>query len=266
MVQPQEAGQGRGVNSCSYRAVTIAPGTFAPGMSGATFRGSPAIFAWRDHGLGNNIPDPAVLLTPVDVPGDGRFWIASKATDLGGGVWHYEYALQNLTSDRAGQAVQIPIPSGVTLTNVGFHDVSYHSGEVQTGIDWTVTVNAASVTWATATDTGAPPNGNELTANALRWGTMYNFRYDAPVAPQAAPGEITLTLFKPGTPQSVTGAAVVPGVPPCRPDWNHSGLLDSQDFFDFIAAFFSNNADYNSSGVTDSQDFFDFLSDFFHGC
>ncbi|MBC7771689.1 MAG: S8 family serine peptidase [Pyrinomonadaceae bacterium] len=54
--------------------------------------------------------------------------------------------------------------------------------------------------------------------------------------------------------------------PGCPADWNHSGAVNSQDFFDFIAAFFAEDADFNMNGKTTSQDFFDFLAAFFGGC
>ncbi|MGE3107674.1 MAG: PQQ-dependent sugar dehydrogenase [Phycisphaerales bacterium] len=66
--------------------------------------------------------------------------------------------------------------------------------------------------------------------------------------------------------ESLSSAGILTVTAACPCDWNASGSLTSQDFFDFIAAFFSNNADFNNDGATSSQDFFDFLACFFTGC
>ncbi len=54
----------------------------------------------------------------------------------------------------------------------------------------------------------------------------------------------------------------------CPADFNCDGALNSQDFFNFLNAFFANDpsADFNHDGAVNSQDFFDFLNAFFAGC
>src|SRR5262249_30547621 len=145
------------------------------------------------------------------------------------------------------------------ISNVGFHDVDYHSGEPFDNTDWGTTVAAGSVLWHSPQTFAQNPN-----TNALRWGTLYNFRFDATAAPQS--GSVTLGLFKPGTPSSVTAAAVVPAGTVCPCDWNHSGGINSEDFFSFVTDFLNINADYNGDGVTNTQDFFAFLACFFNAC
>lgn len=60
-----------------------------------------------------------------------------------------------------------------------------------------------------------------------------------------------------------------PCAPACPCDWNHAGGVNSQDYFDFLTAFFAGNADFNGDLMTTSQDFFDFIVCFFQppsGC
>jgi hypothetical protein len=52
----------------------------------------------------------------------------------------------------------------------------------------------------------------------------------------------------------------------CLADFNTDGAVNSQDFFDFLGAFFKGAADFNRDGGVNSQDFFDFLAMFFAGC
>ncbi len=51
-------------------------------------------------------------------------------------------------------------------------------------------------------------------------------------------------------------------------DFNGDDAVNSQDFFDFLGAFFeeSPGGDFNGDDAVNSQDFFDFLGAFFSGC
>jgi hypothetical protein len=253
-------------NNGSYKRLVVgafagAPPGYTITFTGTTARQKSAIQAWKDHGLGLNTPDPNVFIVNVNVPAEGRFFLGYKVTDLGGGQWHYEYAIQNLNSHRSGGSFSVPLAAGVVVSNVEFHDVNYHSGEPYANTDWPSNVGGGAVAWSSPQTFVQNPN-----SNALRWGTLYNFRFDANVAPVS--GNVTLGLFRTGTPSEVIATASIPGTPPppeCACDYNDSNTLDSQDFFDFLAGFFASDpaADFNNSGTVDSQDFFDFLACFF---
>jgi len=65
---------------------------------------------------------------------------------------------------------------------------------------------------------------------------------------------------------SVTSTASALAV--CTADVNCDAFVNSQDFFDFLTAFFAQepSADFNHDIFINSQDFFDFLAAFFEGC
>ena len=194
-VTQDDAAAGRQDNNASWRRVNVTPTSISFVSGQDTMRQQPAIFAWRAG-------DPAVQLSEVRVPGEGLMWLGVRVTSAGGGVWRYEYALQNLNSHRAARSFSVPRPAGVAISATGFHDVAYHSGEPWDGTDWPVTVGATSVGWATATQATNP------NANALRWGTLYNFRFDSTAPPGA--GSVTIGLFQPGSPASVSVTSLVP--------------------------------------------------------
>ncbi len=58
--------------------------------------------------------------------------------------------------------------------------------------------------------------------------------------------------------------------PPCRPDFNADGVLNSDDLSDFITCYFTvpacTGADYNNDTVVNSDDLADFITDYFNGC
>jgi hypothetical protein len=180
-VSADDAAAGHQNNNASYRPMTFAAGTFNASLTGGTVQTQPAIMAW-------GAADPTVVVQTVDLPNDGRFFIAKKVTSLGGGNWHYELAIQNLNSDRSARGLTVVFPGGTTITNAGFKDVAYHSGEPFSGTDWAVTVNGSSINWATQLF-AVNPN-----ANALRWGTLYNFWCDATASAETSK---TIEPFKP---------------------------------------------------------------------
>ncbi len=183
-VAPDDAAAGNGLNNASYREVSVEAGTFNLGFVGNTVREQSAIEAWAAI-------DPGVERLNVDRAGSilQRFEVARKVTHPSPGTWHYEYAIHNLNSDHSARAFALSFPAPTAVTNVGFRDVDHHSGEPYAGTDWASTAGAQGVTWASE---DFATNAN---ANALRWGTMFSFWFDAGTGPSGI--QHTLELFKP---------------------------------------------------------------------
>ncbi|MCH7926108.1 MAG: hypothetical protein IIC51_11290, partial [Planctomycetes bacterium] len=173
----------------------------------------PALNVWP--GATKSLIEPA----PLE---DGQAFLAYEATDLGDGIWHYEYALYNMNLDRALESLTIPIGSGATLSNVSFHaplnQPHVTHADNYSNDPWDVSIGSGAITWATESFAA-----NYL-ANAVTWGTLYNFRFDANAPPQAV--SATVGLFKTGDTTIV--AAVGPSAVGAR-DCNTNGIDDACD-------------------------------------
>jgi hypothetical protein len=182
-------------NNASYRQCSVIGinQPFSFNFVGNTVREQPAIMAWTGAIVNEGEPDPG---------NDGIFFVGYKVTGPNAGVWHYEYALYNQNLDRAIQSFEVVFPFfPPDLSNVGFHAPPQHPGFAHDGTQgdagysstpWTFTKGFTSATWNCETFV---QNQN---ANAIRFGTLYNFRFDS----TAPPAETTANIgfFKTGSP------------------------------------------------------------------
>ena len=186
-------------NNVSYQQQSVSggPTNFGFSPAGATVREQPAIMAWTGATVNEGEPDPG---------NDGIFWVGYKVTGPNAGVWHYEYAIYNQNLDRAIQSFEVVYPQfHPVMNNVGFHAPPQHPGFAQDGTQnnagyssepWLFTDGLTSATWNCQT---FAQNQN---ANAIRFGTLYNFRFDSTAPPN--PTTANIGFFKTGSPISVT--------------------------------------------------------------
>jgi hypothetical protein len=263
-IAADDAAAGNSVNNAAYRRVNVTGTSTALTMSTvagfSTQRTLPAIYGWT-------VAEPGVTVRSVVVPNEGTFNIAYKVTALANGMYHYEYMLHNLNSDRSAASFQLNLPAMgssefTEFANVGFRDVESHSGEPYSNVDWTSNRTSGAFGWGcTQTFT---QNAN---ANALRWGTSYTFRFDSNMPP--VDGTATIGLFKTGTPAAINVAGMkVPANAPCIGDFNQDGGTDGSD----VSAFFGSwenadaSADVNRDGGVDGSDVERFIVQWVAGC
>ena len=187
-------------NNFSYRQFSVTGGptffNFSPVSS--TVRMQPAIQAWAATGA-------TVQQVEPDPGNDGLFFVGYKVTGPTAGLWHYEYAVFNMNLDRAIQSFQVFFGFPVPLSNIDFHAPPQEPGWANDGTvgdagyssaPWTVDEGTGStLTWSSETIAQNP------NANAIRWGTLYNFRFDSSAPPVNS--NATIGFFKTGSPVTV---------------------------------------------------------------
>jgi len=201
-------GQCNMYNNASYRQYSVSGTTsftFTPVAS--TVRMTPAIYAWTGATITQVQPDPG---------NDGISFVGYKVTNPSVGVWHYEYAVYNENLDRSIQSFSVPLGCGITVSNIDFHaplnpPAFANDGTVgsagYSNAPWTSNQSCQAMSWSSET---FAQNQN---ANALRFGTLYNFRFDSNSPPQA--GNATIGFFKTGSPMTV--GVQVPTIGTCSP-------------------------------------------------
>ncbi|MCK5941624.1 MAG: hypothetical protein KAI24_06630 [Planctomycetes bacterium] len=125
---------------------------------------------------------------------DGRFFVASKVTPLGGGQYHFEYAIHNVDNSRGGASFEVPIDAAATASNFTFGDLDDDASN-----DWTAQRVGNRIVFSA-------PAGQ----NALEWNTIYNFGFDADVAPGVSMSELAQARPGPGA-ATVQVQTEVPG-------------------------------------------------------
>ncbi len=183
-------------NNASYRRYNVSGTTnFTFAAVGAAVRMKPATHAWTGATTATIEPEPGV---------DGRAFVVYKVTNPSAGVWHYEYAIHNQNLDRSIQSFSVPLGNGITVSNVGFRAPPNHPGFPNDGTvgdagfsnaAWTSNQTSDALSWNTETFAQNP------NANAIRFGTLYNFRFDSNRPPQAV--NATIGFLKTGTPITV---------------------------------------------------------------
>lgn len=247
-VHPEDAAACMGFNNASYRPVSIS-GSGNNGynidLESSTRQMLPAIFAWKEI-------DPDVEITEVTLSNCAQsglnetFFIGSKVCDLGGGMWHYEYAVYNLDCDVAISKFEVP---ATMSENVSQYLPKYHSGSVVNMASWSEDLDSSTgmMSWSSKSF------AQDSDANAILWNSMNTFSFDTNSPPVS--GEATVGLFKTG--EEIQVNLMVPNaepVIPCAGDINGDCTVDGLDLAQILGNWGLSGGDVNEDGETNGQD------------
>jgi hypothetical protein len=243
-LHPQDNEAGNSLNNASYKEVVVGSNSSAGYRLtpvGPTSLGKPAIYAWEDN-------SDTVQIKAIDLPNDGRVFVASDACDNGDGTYRYNYAVYNLNSKDSINGISIPLPAGVNITDPEFKFPVHHSGDPYSNDAWVISEDGGYLTFA-----GAEFAENE-NANAVRWCMMYNFSFTADAEP--ATGDLVLDRFETNSTIDAPGLTV-PGGAANPYDLNGDGIVNGSDvgiFFTQWGAGCGSFADFNGDCIVNSAD------------
>ena len=182
--------------------------------SQTAFKLGPAIDRW----VSPTAP-PANSMNTEIAATEGHAKVAVKATNIGGGNWRYDYAVENLDfaravtqppaagpdprvlSNKGFDVFSVPIPSGATVVASSFRD-----GDLETNNNWVIGTSGSAVTWRSG---GPAISPNAPRGQTLDWGSMYLFSVTVNRAP--ANGSGMLHVARAGSPAQFNVATLVPG-------------------------------------------------------
>ncbi|MCA9319099.1 MAG: Ig-like domain-containing protein [Planctomycetes bacterium] len=164
---------GHALDNASWHEVGFQPsgGGFDLQLIGSTtVVGEPAILAWKSV-------DPQVQVTTVDIPGDGRVFVALRARELGPAHWRIDVAVQNLNSHEGISSLVLDRPAGSTILNSSSRVARHHSGEMISNAPWVFRSGSSLMSWDTVRFS-IDPN-----SSAVRWGNLHAFSVETTTPP-----------------------------------------------------------------------------------
>ncbi len=219
-------------NNWGFRPIEAGPDPTWAFSDEAAFTQECIIFSWGDL---------QSLATPTDL---GQVAVASRAVDLGGGAWRYEFNVYNLNRDGGATILSIPIASGANASNFGFNAPLEDEDTQFDDAAWTPAHAGGQVTFTAPT-----PRGVQA-PNSIRFGTMYTFWFEADQAPADAAAQIT---WEGGA--ALTAAVIAPAAA-CPADITGDGVVNSSDLGQLLGAWGTSNpaADLTNDGNVNSSD------------
>jgi hypothetical protein len=122
---------------------------------------------------------------------EGHFTVAVKVIDLGGGLYRYNYAIDNYDFDPRFIAYHIPMDNAASLSDVVFVDI-----DKNTSNDWQLSHNNNYLDI-----TGTMTNSQD-------WGMLFSFSFSTNIAPKTY--KISIDVAEPILNQSVKATTLAP--------------------------------------------------------